>query len=63
MYKLMTMLFVAALFLASVSAKPQVLLDTYGYYAAAPAYVASYSAPLAYSYPYAYAYSYPYAYY
>ncbi|KPJ12056.1 hypothetical protein RR48_06426 [Papilio machaon] len=59
----MSVLFVAALFLASVSAKPQVLLDTYGYYAAAPAYVASYSAPLAYSYPYAYAYSYPYAYY
>lgn len=48
-----------AMLLASVLAKPQVIYD-YGYYA--PAYVASYSAPLAYSYPYAYAYSYPLAY-
>ncbi|CAK1601106.1 unnamed protein product [Parnassius mnemosyne] len=58
----MSLLFVATLFLVSVTAKPQVLVDTYGYYAA-PAYVASYSTPLAYTYPYAYAYSYPLVYY
>lgn len=58
------MLVLAAVMLVSAMAKPQVVVDPYsGYYAAAPAYVASYSAPLAYSYPYAYTYSYPYAYY
>lgn len=58
----MSLLLVAVLLLATATAKPQVLLDTYGYYAA-PAYVAPYSTPLAYTYPYAYAYSYPLAYY
>ncbi|CAH2245043.1 jg17440 [Pararge aegeria aegeria] len=53
------LIFAASLLVSSVVAKPQVLYD-YGYYA--PAYVSSYSAPLAYTYPYAYAYSYPLAY-
>lgn len=58
------MLVIAAVLLVSAMAKPQVLVDYSGYYAAAPTYVASYSAPLTYSYPYAaYPYSYPYAYY
>ncbi|XP_034827239.2 WW domain-binding protein 4 [Maniola hyperantus] len=54
------LLVAAVLLVAPALAKPQVLYD-YGYYA--PAYVSSYSVPLAYSYPYAYAYSYPLAYY
>jgi hypothetical protein len=44
----------AAVLLASATAKPQLLYD-YGFYS--PTY---YSAGLTYSYPYAYAYSYPY---
>ncbi|VVC89926.1 unnamed protein product [Leptidea sinapis] len=66
MFRKCLFLFAALLLVAAVAGKPQVLVDGYGYYAAAaPAYVASaYSTPYAYTYPYAYAaYSYPLAYY
>ncbi|XP_041988703.1 WW domain-binding protein 4 [Aricia agestis] len=57
------LLVVAALLVVSPAVgKPQVLVDTYGYYSA-PAYVATYGTPLAYTYPYAYAYAYPWGYY
>lgn len=59
----MLLSFALALLVGPAAAKPQVLVDTYAGYYAAPAYYGAYSAPLAYSYPYAYAYSYPLAYY